>query len=501
MEIPSYCNTNSEDWEALHDTAKAFIEALQLPKVHPHCLDENFLDDELPIPDDEMDPSFFYENEMSIFSRIVTFLYVIAPALLAMLELWLRLFACIIAPLVGTYLASDLGYKKNTQGNAKKVDNYDRNQAILMGLGLASSVVLFTDTMYVQSFGRTYGLLCLGVITLLSTQRLSTLQKFQKLIKLMIVSSLVLSMFLYATSGKQGTDHYSNPGIDIATVDEGLYFSQSNALMSKIAEIWPEDSRTYNKDNASPLPTGDAMTGIPFLLNKVPEQKYHRLWVKSEVDNEAVAIDIAFPTNREHSSTKPIYFILHGLNGGSHEEYVRELVIRRTKEGHTCIVMIARGLSDTPVFGFNVFHGARVSDVDASAKAIRKGLAPNQMLAGVGYSMGAIILSNYIARSGSKCQLDSGIAVSGGLDMRENLNFQRSMRLWQPMLAQSLKEDFIMKKFDGRFRLRLTKEEHLSLMRASSVSEIDVHAIVTYNGFDSLMHYYTGKSSESNHFT
>ena len=237
------------------------------------------------------------------------------------------------------------------------------------------------------------------------------------------------------------------------------------------------------------------------LTRDLPKQKYHRLWVKSEVDNEAVAIDIAFPTNREHSSTKPIYFILHGLNGGSHEEYVRELVIRRTKEGHTCIVMIARGLSDTPVFGFNVFHGARVSDVDASAKAIRKGLAPNQMLAGVGYSMGAIILSNYIARSGSKCQLDSGIAVSGGLDMRENLNFQRSMRLWQPMLAQSLKEDFIMKKFDGRFRLRLTKEEHLSLMRASSVSEIDVHAIVTYNGFDSLMHYYTGKSSESNHFT
>jgi predicted alpha/beta-fold hydrolase len=117
------------------------------------------------------------------------------------------------------------------------------------------------------------------------------------------------------------------------------------------------------------------------------------------------------------------------------------------------------------------------------------------MLAGVGYSMGAIILSNYVARSGSKCHLDSAMAVSGGLDMRANLNFSRSMRLWQPMLAQSLKEDFIINKFDGRFRQRLTKEQHLGLMRASSVSEIDVHAIVTYNGFDSLLHYYTEMSA------
>jgi predicted alpha/beta-fold hydrolase len=217
--------------------------------------------------------------------------------------------------------------------------------------------------------------------------------------------------------------------------------------------------------------------------------------VQSEVDPEAVAIDIAFPPHGIHSTVKPVYLILHGLNGGSHEEYVREFVVRRTREGHTCIVMIARGLMDTPVFGWNVFHGARITDVDVVAKAIRKGLDDNQMLAGVGYSMGAIILSNYVARSGRQCHLDCAMAISGGLDMRENLNFRRSMRLWQPMLAQTLKEDFIMKKFDGRFRQRLTQEQHLALMRASSVSEVDVHAIVTYNGFRSLLHYYTEMSA------
>ena len=87
--------------------------------------------------------------------------------------------------------------------------------------------------------------------------------------------------------------------------------------------------------------------------------------------------------------------------------------------------------------------------------------------------MGAIILSNYVARSGTACQLDAAVAVSGGLDMREQLNFQRSKRLWQPMLAKGLRDDFIVTKFDVRFRQRLTVEQHLELMRASSVSVLD----------------------------
>ena len=52
--------------------------------------------------------------------------------------------------------------------------------------------------------------------------------------------------------------------------------------------------------------------------------------------------------------------------------------------------------------------------------------------------MGAIVISNYVARSGKHCQIDAAIAISGGLDMRENLRFKRSIRLWQPMLAQGI---------------------------------------------------------------
>lgn len=52
-----------------------------------------------------------------------------------------------------------------------------------------------------------------------------------------------------------------------------------------------------------------------------------------------------------------------------------------------------------------------------------------------------------------------------------------------------------MSKFDGRFRQRLNKKEHLALMRASSVTEIDLYGIVAYNGFDDLIDYYTEMSA------
>lgn len=232
-----------------------------------------------------------------------------------------------------------------------------------------------------------------------------------------------------------------------------------------------------------------------FLINASPKQTYDRVWVQNKIDHEAVALDIKFPSNGVHSTEKPIFFILHGLNGGSHEEYVQEFVGRRTVEGHTCIVMVARGLMDTPVVGWNVFHGARTTDVDVAAEAVSKAKGPKQLLAGVGYSMGAIILSNYVATSGKRCHLDAAMAISGGLDMKEMLKSTRSMRLWQPMLAQTLRDDFIITKFDNRFRSRLTKEEYMKLMRAYSVSEIDKYAIVAYNGFDDLTHYYNSMSA------
>lgn len=92
---------------------------------------------------------------------------------------------------------------------------------------------------------------------------------------------------------------------------------------------------------------GDLRTGIPFLIFKSHPQSYHRRWVDVE-GGECVALDIAFPPSG-HDPTKAVVLVLHGLNGGSQEPYVIDLVEQCMKNGYTVAVMVARGLMNTPL--------------------------------------------------------------------------------------------------------------------------------------------------------
>ena len=413
-------------------------------------------------------------NTDSLGSRFITAWYQNAPALLALAELWFRLIAFSLAPLSICFMImrNRFSLKSKGKGDSHISRRSEVIQLLLTTMGTFSSAIVLVDSLYVLTYGRGYGFFLLIVAVSLSIQG-SLRMRFYRRWVLFIQSFIgVWTVYLVIHSHPVRRNQFDHPGLDIPTIKEGLYYSNNNPLIANIVRYWPVRSRTYNAYyGATPyLPTGDSLTGIPFLMNRSPTPLYERRWVLNTHDLEAIAIDIAFPAEGVHSTTNPIYLILHGLNGGSHEEYVKDFVSRSIQEGSTCIVMIARGLMDTPVRGWNVFHGARTTDIEAVAQTIRKAVDVDQILVGVGFSMGAIVLSNYVAKSGFKCQLDAAMAVSGGLDMRENLNFQRSMRLWQPLLAQGLREDFIVNKFNHLFRQRLTQEQHLNLMRASSIT-------------------------------
>jgi predicted alpha/beta-fold hydrolase len=103
-------------------------------------------------------------------------------------------------------------------------------------------------------------------------------------------------------------------------------------------------------------------------------------------------------------------------------------------------------------------------------------------------------MGNYVARSGADCALDAAVAISGGLDMRYETHFYRAQRLWQPLLTETLRNDFVVGKWGERVRERLTKEQMKMMMRATHISEIDKTAVVAYNGFRDLDHYYSEMS-------
>ena len=93
----------------------------------------------------------------------------------------------------------------------------------------------------------------------------------------------------------------------------------------------------------------------------------------------------------------PVILVLHGLNGGSDEPYVRDLAQAAMQSGSVCACLVARGLMATPVRA-SLFHGGRTSDVGAAVSALKACFGDRVAL--IGISMGGIVAANYAARSG-----------------------------------------------------------------------------------------------------
>lgn len=442
--IEEYCASQTPwDTSNLSQNTLAFVQALNLPTLHPFCaLHDDYYYKDIP----RQGPLLSHYLETSWHDVLITLLAQVLPSLLAMAELWWRLLAFFVAPAGLVWMSTSRTYS-----------------AFVCLVTIAAAVIIMTDELYLLEFGPRYGVTIVWAAAILA---------WRTSVRISIIVVFLLCMTLY----------YGPSSPETAVVPEGLYYDTTQPHAVRIVQRW--SNRTYAP--ATPwMPTGDARTGLPFLLNRAPTLTWHRLWLPLE-DEEVVALDMVFPPHG-HDTSKPVYLILHGLNGGSQEAYVREMAGRRLAENSTVVVLVARGLMDLPVRGWNVFHGARWTDVHEAAQVLRRALGPQQILAGVGYSMGGIILSNYVARTGTECALDAAVAISGGLDMRVEAQPNRAHRLWQPLVAVELRNTFVVGKWGERVRSRLSKDEMKALMRATNVAGIDKTAVVVYNGFRDLM--------------
>lgn len=281
-----------------------------------------------------------FEGE-SMLQTVVTGLTMVLPALLAMGELWVRLFAGALGPL-GVLMMG----MREFQGNQEK-DTASKKFQLMCALSVASSLVLMTDTFYVLDNGPYYGVAMFAASVILAVRGVfrHDLNRLGIFVAVMVMLGSHLVVDFETRSLNFGDK------VDEVRIDEGVYFDSSNSFVSSIVQNWPEKYRTYSKANGATswMPSGDSRTGLPFLANHLPVPEWHRLFLETE-DSEYVALDVSFPETGFDSS-KPIYMVLHGLNGGSAEEYIRDLTFRRTAEGATIIVMVARGLMDLPIRG------------------------------------------------------------------------------------------------------------------------------------------------------
>jgi hypothetical protein len=243
----SYCasstNTAASEaasWDALLPTSRQFMHQLGLSSRHPHCITGNFTTDAPP-----MGPLVVhdYHNDGMIDAAITLWKRAL-PALLAMGELWLRLFSALLAPLGIAYMVWILLLGDAAADKAAAVKKSRTNHLLTIlvcALSLASSLVLATDMWYVHQYGSDYGVSMLVTSSLLATLCAMRYKSTTIGVFVLMIGALTVQL---AFDWESQTFVFGCADELPLQVSEGLYHNTANPLVDALVQHWPIESRT-----------------------------------------------------------------------------------------------------------------------------------------------------------------------------------------------------------------------------------------------------------------
>ncbi|EEP78212.1 conserved hypothetical protein [Uncinocarpus reesii 1704] len=133
-------------------------------------------------------------------------------------------------------------------------------------------------------------------------------------------------------------------------------------------------------------------------------------------ENRGLPSRTTFYTEKEFAElpsddSKPMLVVLHGLSGGSHELYLRHVIAPLLEQGWEACVINFRGCAESKVTSSILYNARATWDVRQMVKWLRK-IFPNRPLFGIGFSLGANILTNYLGEEAEKCELKAAVICS-----------------------------------------------------------------------------------------
>ncbi|KAL8830235.1 MAG: hypothetical protein Q9191_001549 [Dirinaria sp. TL-2023a] len=142
---------------------------------------------------------------------------------------------------------------------------------------------------------------------------------------------------------------------------------------------------------------------------------------------------------------KPMLVVLHGLVGGSHEIYLRQVIRPIVEAGWEACVVNSRGCAESKL-STGVLYNARATwDLRQTVRWLKKAF-PNRRLFGLGFSLGANIMVNYLGEEGSSCMLEAVVVCSNPWNLEAgSLALQRSwlgLHVYSRAMATNMKTLF-----------------------------------------------------------
>ncbi|KAG6850229.1 hypothetical protein H0H93_016076 [Arthromyces matolae] len=162
---------------------------------------------------------------------------------------------------------------------------------------------------------------------------------------------------------------------------------------------------------------------VPFLFaarSFVNERTYLRL-----ADGGTIGLDFAPLDDSKLKDDTPIIVVKHGLTGGSYEPYVRAILHRACAPvekgglGYRAVVCNFRGCAGVPITSPQLYSAGHTDDLRQAVYYISHKY-PKAPLIGLGFSLGANVLTRYLAEEGTYSRIISGCALACPWNLEDN---------------------------------------------------------------------------------
>ncbi|KAM5361096.1 hypothetical protein ACJZ2D_013307 [Fusarium nematophilum] len=174
---------------------------------------------------------------------------------------------------------------------------------------------------------------------------------------------------------------------------------------------------------------------------------------------------------------RPMLVVLHGLSGGSHEAYLRLSIAPLLSEGgwEVCVVN-SRGCAQSKITSGVLYNARATWDIRQTVRWLSTTF-PNRPLFGMGFSLGANILTNYCGEEGPNCLLNGVVVCSNPFNLEISSKMLQSTYVGREVYSRKM--SLALKEL-----LRAHREE---LKRWSAI-DVDAALKATYlNEFDRLI--------------
>lgn len=186
----------------------------------------------------------------------------------------------------------------------------------------------------------------------------------------------------------------------------------------------------------------------------------------------------------------PVLLVLPGITGHSKSGYLVHLVNGAFTHGWRVVVLVYPGTDLSQIATARFIRGHVPHDLEVTIDHIKARL-PQSTLYAVGYSMGAALLTKYLAHHGVSSKLSAAISCSNPFDVLYSVRSIRSnyiKQLYNIHFLAALKKMYHnnVAVFQEAFP-HLTPED---VQAISSVEEYDTKLTMAHFGFDNLDDYY-----------